>query len=276
MAIVKILARHKPGYASLIQYILNETKIDRSEIYTQNLRSDTVEGYVREFVENEVFRQQSRSDQIYLFHEIVSFHADENSALITKEMLDDLVHEYMRLRGDTGVMLGAVHRDKEHIHIHFCVSALHYRTGKSFGLGKAKLHELKTSFQEYHKQHYPELTKSVPVHGKGGLYIGHKEWRAKQRELVLETVQQSFAQAKTQNDFLALLRDAGLHHYERNGVPTGIEHEGIKFRFSRILENDGFEQLPIEQSEEQKMLLEIAAIRARQKDRARDIGGIEW
>jgi hypothetical protein len=86
---------------------------------------------------------QSRSDQIHLFHEIVSFSADENKDAITDEMIDNLAGEYMRLRGNTGVMLGSVHRDKAHVHIHFCVSALHFRMGKSFGLDKAQLRELK-------------------------------------------------------------------------------------------------------------------------------------
>jgi len=274
MAIVKILARHSPSYRSLIQYILNEAKLDKAEVYTHNLRSDTVDGYVQEFIENEAFRQQSRSDQIYLFHEIISFSAYEDNAIITKEMIDDLVHEYIRLRGETGVIIGAVHRDKEHVHVHFCTSGLHFRTGKSFGLSKAKLHELKVSFQEYHKQKYPELTESLPEHGKGERYQSHAQWHASQREQIIDTVNRCFAQATSQQDFLALLRGQGLHHYERSGKPTGIEYEGLKFRFSRLLPDKQFESLLIERSEEDRALAEIQAVRERQRgrdNRERDI-----
>ena len=267
MAIVKILARHSPAYASLIKYILSEAKSDRAQVYTQNLRSDIIEGYVQEFIENEAFRKQSRSDQIYLFHEIMSFSADENNTLLTPEMLDDLAHEYMRLRGNTGVMFGAVHRDKDHVHIHFCVSALHFRTGKSFGLGKAQLLELKSSFQKYHQLHYPELSKSAPDHGRGGRYVGEKERRAKQREQIIERVQECITKARSQSDFLALLREADLHHYERNGRPTGILHEGTKFRFTRLLPEGQFEALPIDRTAEDRALGEIQAIRERQRGR---------
>ena len=269
MAIVKILARHSPSYASLIKYILNEAKADKLQMFTNNLRSNSVDEYVQEFITNEAFRKQSRSDQIYLFHEIVSFSADENNTLLTPELLDDLAHEYMRLRGNTGVMLGAVHRDKGHVHIHFCVSALHFCTGKSFGLSKVQLLELKSSFQKYHQLHYPELSKSAPAHGRGGRYVGEKEWRAKQREQIIDRVQECFAKARSQSDFLALLREADLHHYERNGKPTGIEYEGVKFRFSRLLDGDGFDTLPLEQSEEQKALEAISALRASQQERER-------
>jgi hypothetical protein len=235
-------------------------------------------GYVKEFIENEAFRRQSRSDQIHLFHEIVSFGEGENREAITAAMIDDLAHEYMRLRGDTGVMLGYTHWDKNHVHIHFCVSALQYRIGKSFGLNKQQLQELKLSFQEYHKKHYPELTKSAPQHGRGGTYLTHGQWHAKRREDIMQTVQQCFDRATTQNEFLALLRDADLHHYERDGVPTGITYEGAKFRFSRLLAGRELSNLSIDRSEEEQILAEIRSIRERQKerdDRAHNFGEME-
>src|ERR1700761_1439246 len=154
MAIVKILSRHSPTYRSLVRYVLryvaNEEKSGWGAVYTQNLRSDNIDGYISEFVTNEAFRQYTRTDEIKIFHEIVSFGASENREAITAAMIDDLAHEYMRLRGDTGVILGYPHWDKNHMHLHFCVSALQYRTGKSYGLNKRQLQELKLSFQEYH------------------------------------------------------------------------------------------------------------------------------
>lgn len=270
MAIVKILARHAPAYRSLIKYILNEAKIDKAQIYTQNLRSKDLDGYVREFMANEAFRRQSRSDQIFMFHEILSFHSDEKSAALTRDLIDDLVKEYMRLRGTTGVMLAAPHFDQNHIHVHVCVSGLQYRTGKSFGLSKAQLQELKVSFQQYHKVQFPEIEKSFPEHGKGTRYVDHAKWHREQREQIIETVRHCFAQAQTQQHFLELLREHDLPHYERGGKPTGIEHEGVKFRFSRLLENTQFESLAIDRTEEEQTLAEIRNIRERQQGLDRD------
>lgn len=189
-------------------------------------------------------------------------------------MIDNLAQEYMRLRGNTGVMLGAVHNDKNHIHLHFCVSALQYRTGVSFGLSRQQLQDLKVSFQDYHKEHYPELTKSAPEHGKSGKYLTHGQWHVQQREQIMQTVQQYLDRSTTQNEFLALLREANLHHYERNGKPTGIEYNGVKFRFARLLADKQFDSLPIDRSEEEQTLADIRNVRERQKerdDRSRDI-----
>jgi hypothetical protein len=273
MAIVKILSRHTPSYGSLIRYILNEEKIDRDHVYTNNLRSNTVEGYAREFMENEAFRRQSRSDSVLMYHEILSFQA-ENSPL-TKPMLDELIRKYMELRGPTSVSVGAIHFDKENtVHAHFAVSGLHYRTGKSFGLSKAQLHDLKMRFQEYHRQKYPELARSLPEHGKGARYKGHAQWHAHNREEIVEKVRELFPKSATQQAFLEGLRDAGFHHYERNSKPTGIEYEGQRFRFSRLLEGKRLDELPVDRSEEEKALAEIRAIRERLSDR--EPGRDDW
>lgn len=250
-----------------MQYVVNENKIDNTHLYKQNLRSNDLNGLVKEFIENEAFRKSKRVDQVHLFHEIISFHADEDKANITPAMVDDLAQAYMRLRGNTGVMLGATHYDKSHVHLHFCVSALHFRTGKSFGLNKTQMHELKQSFQQYHKEKYPELTKSFPVHGKGERYMSHSKWHGKQREQIVDTVRQCFALAKTQNEFFDLLREEQLHYYVRSGKPTGIIYDGLKFRFSRLLEDKQLDSLPIERVEEDRILTEIKAVRERQQER---------
>lgn len=271
MAIVKILSRHSPTYATLVRYVLqyagNEVKTRGTIVYTQNLRSDSVDGYIREFIENEAFRRTRRKDSISLYHEIISFNSIEKRHIFTQGVIEDLAHEYMRLRGDKAVILAYPHFDQSHIHLHFCVSALQYRTGISAGLSKQKLQELKLAFQHYHKEHYPELTKSEPQHGRGGAYLTHGQWHAKRSDEIAHIIQQCFDMATTQNDFLASLRDAGLHHYERNGIPTGIAYKGAKFRFSRLLGERELDSLPIDRSEEERALAEIRVIRKRQLER---------
>jgi hypothetical protein len=270
VAIIKILSRHSPSYSSLINYILNESKIDKSQVYTHNMRSNDIKGYIQDFIGNEAVRKQFRSDQVFMYHEIFSFNASENNAALTRDVIDNLIQEYIRLRGHAGVILAAPHFDKEHVHVHFCVSALQYRTGKSFGLSKAQLRELKVSFQQYHKLHFPEIEKSFPEHGKGSRYVSHAKWHREQREKIVDTIRRCFALATSQQHFLNLLREQDLHYYERNGKATGIEHDGLKFRFSRLLEEKQFESLAVDKTEEEKTLAEIQSIRNRQQDLDRD------
>jgi hypothetical protein len=75
----------------------------------------------------------------------------------------------------------------------------------------------------------------------------------------------------TQKEFLNNLRDLDLHFYERNGFPTGVVYDDMKFRFSRLgIEKEQFEGLPEDKTEEQKALDEIQAIRESRKIKDRD------
>lgn len=282
MAIVKILTRHTPSFTSLIKYILQEGKVSDHEVISHNLKSNTITGYIKEFFANESFRKQERKDQVYLFHEILSFNANEDSNLITPEIMQDIAKEYMRLRGSDGVILGAVHRDKDHIHLHLCVSALKFRTGKSFRLSKGELQNLKISIQNFHKLKYPEISQSSPDHGKGGFnkkgqwYSEYKLHRDDIKLHVQNKVNDCISRSKTQQQFLELLRAENLHYYERNGVATGIEFEDMKFRFSRLLD-DRFDQLPKDIINEERVLEEIRSLRQERdsKDKDRDYEDME-
>ncbi|MDP1725556.1 MAG: relaxase/mobilization nuclease domain-containing protein [Bacteroidota bacterium] len=269
--IYKILTRSTPSFQSLITYISKESKNTEPEIFTHNLRSDglDIEGLTKEYLVNESFRAFHRSDQKYLNHEILSFH-DEDTSKITPELLQDIAQKYIALRGNEGVYYGAVHRDQNHAHIHFAVSGLKYRTGRSHHIPKDKLQELKIELQAYQKEKYPELSKSLPKHGRGKEYLTDRQWYANQKEKrniqkddMRDTILSSFEQAKTQNGFLELLRDSGFHHYERKGIAQGIiSPDGMKFRFTRLgITPEQFKGLPVDQTEELKALSEIESLR---------------
>jgi hypothetical protein len=256
----------------LIRYIVNDAKSKDGipNIYTHNIRGTTQESWVQEFMENESFRKYPRSNQSYLYHEIISISAHENLNNITKEMLDDLAQKYISLRGHEGVYIGAVHADKQHIHFHFCASGVEYRTGKAFRLSKQKLYQLKKAFQEYHKQKYPELSNSFCQHGKGKSYATDREWQAQNRsertllkteiEVMLKT---SLEKAKTQSEFLELLRSEGLHYYERSGKANGVIYNDMKFRFSRF--NIDLQKLDSNNKEEEKVFASIQSLREKSK-----------
>ncbi len=276
--IIKVLTHSNPNYTSMIRYIMNDTKSKDGtpNIHTHNIRGTVQEEWVQEFIENESFRQYPRSNQTYLYHELVSISAHENHNIITKEMLDDLAQKYISLRGHEGMYIGAVHAEgKQHVHFHFCVSGVEYRTGKAFRLSKQKLYQLKKDFQEYHKEKYPELSHSLCDHGKGKSYVTDREWQAKNRSerTLLKTeveaiVKTSFEKARTQHEFLEGLRNEGLHHYERSGKANGIIYNDMKFRFSRF--DIDIQKLDSINKEEEKALADIQSLREKSKSYDKD------
>lgn len=278
MPIVKVLTRGTPSYGSLVDYLMREGKGKDGKapkVLTHNFRGTSRDEWIQEFIANEAWRQRPRSDQIYLYHEIISInHLDAEN--VTLEMLEDLANRYMDLRGRDGMYVAAFHEDKQP-HIHFAVSGVKFKTGMAHRLTKETLRELKVNIQEYQKDRWEkEMSHSLPNHGAGMGYETNAEYflqkrkteRTNVKEVIKEQVAELYAQAKSQKEFLELLRDAGLHHYERNGVPTGILHEDLKFRFSRL--ETPLDELPVDRTEEDKVLEEIRAIREGRFDVDRD------
>ncbi len=269
MAILKVLSRHSPSYGGLIEYLTREgkSKNGKPTILTHNFKGADKQSWTKELVENESFRRFPKSTQIFLYHTIISLSDKENKELITDDVLKDLANQYITLRGQEGMYLLAFHDDKEHQHIHVLESGVKYCTGMAHRLSHKDLHELKIRFQEYHKEHYPFLTHSLPEHGKGKDYIKDSEYYGKEKrsnvkETIKQQVQELFNQANSQQHFLQLLQENNLNHYERNGKATGIVFEDMKFRFSRL--DIGMDEKPIDQElskEEQQVLDEINEMR---------------
>lgn len=268
--IYKVLTRSTPSFGGLINYILNENKVPEKQVFTHNIRSlnTDIKGITKEFLINESFRNFTRSDQIYLNHEIISFSALDRDK-ITQEVLSDIMDKYVSLRGPNGVYLGAIHQDKDHIHLHIAVSGLEYRTGKSFYLPKDKLLELKLELQEYQKEKYPELKNSLPKHGINKEYVTDREWQAMNRDgrntikqMIAPVIKDSFKKASSQKEFLELLTKHNLHYYERNGKPTGVIVDEMKIRFTRLgISKEQLNKLPMDINAEKIALHQIQQIR---------------
>lgn len=279
--IVKILSRKSPAsFGQLISYITRSDKTKDQKmppIITHNLRSNTPEEWRKEFLFNESFRNVHRRDAVICRHEILSFSSLDKEK-ISEEILRDVATQYIQLRGNTGIYLGAIHmHDTENYHIHF-ITGLEYLTGRSFHISPRELTELKQELQRYQLEKYPELEHSLPNHGKGKEYLSEKEYQYKQRtqrELIKEgisqKVQQALSQSATRSEFIAQLQQLELFHYERKDRLQGIVLEdGTKLRFSRMnIDMEQVKALPIDRTEEQQILDEIQAIREErsQKDR---------
>ena len=280
--IVKILTRNSPSYISLINYIIDGSKDKDSKphIITHNLRSETIVGYEQEFIENEALRKSKRSDRIYMYHEIISLSANEDNSIMTDALLNDLALRYISLRGNNGLFIGAIHRDKEHIHIHFMAGGSEFKTGKAFRLTKAELHDLKIKLQEFHREKYPQIAHSFPEHGKGKVYATDREWQQLHRDerksikgAIQKTVSKYFKKAQTQKEFLELLRDEqNLHFYERAGIATGLVLDsGIKIRFSRLgISKEHFLAKPPDKTDEMETLSRIRDIREKSRTHIKD------
>lgn len=244
--IIKIKGFKTPAYGTLLNYILNDSDrlfdaSGKSFLMSRNLKGNDISGWVAELRQNESRRINHRKNQLYLTHEILSWHRQDSNK-ITLAKMSKIVREYMRLRGgDRAVWVAAPHFDQKHFHCHILVGAVD-RAGKSMRMSHAELNELKEKAQAYYIEKYPELGRSVVRHGrKKKSHSTDKEYqmklhtgRATSREEITELVNSCVRQTLGEEALVKMLSEVGIKVYRRGGKIVGIIAQERKFRFKSL------------------------------------------
>lgn len=239
-------------------------------VIKNNIRARSVNGYIREFEANEKFRLHTRKDSVLAFHTILSFSALDSKHLDAK-VLKDIAEHYISLRAEQSLVVGAVHRDRDHTHIHLIQSGVQYCTGVSNRISRQQFQELKVAMQEYQKEKYPQLVHSMPEHGKSkngttkerGSEKNIKSERSLDKNILLGLLETTYATSSSKEHFLSQLQEQGHLPYFRNGRLQGIKFEGErKFRINRFgYDEKKLSELDIKKEREEKSLQEIRQIR---------------
>lgn len=247
--IIKIKSlKNRRCFLNLLGYMLHDK--DRlfdskgnSFAVTHNLKGDSVEECVKQYKENEEYRQRKRVDSVLATHEIISFHRDD-AENITLGKLEDIARQYIKERNINGVYVAVPHFDREHYHIHICASGVEYQTGKSMRLAKKDLQILKQRIQGYQLARYPELSSSIVNHGKtpkDKALLSEREYqyklrtgRATDKEQVIGMLKTCYKKANSKDTFFELLKESGLSTYVRGGRISGVVFSGRKFRLKTL------------------------------------------
>lgn len=270
----------KSGIKPLLTYLFKDeeklhSKIHEPFVIRKNVRTRSLEKWVKEFEVNEALRQYKRKDAVKAYHTVLSFNGKDRQKMSTP-MLKDITRKYMNLRGKDALYIAAVHYDRSHIHIHIAESGTKYKTGKANRLSKKEFRELKIAMATYQKKKYPELINSLPDHGRTAVraYKAQNS-RESRKEALHELLSTSWQDSTTLDEFLDTIKQAGHEPYYRNSQLTGIKYmNGQKFRLSRL--GYGKEKLQERYDRSKKELAELRelqTIRDRSVSHERELGG---
>ena len=167
--ILKSLTR-KSGTGQLLNYLFKkEEKLIAGNqpplVIRHNVRSKSIDKWIKEFDANEQFRIHKRKDSVKAYHTILSF-SNKDKEKITEKTLRAVAKQYMKLRGNDNLFIGTAHYDKDHIHLHLVMSGTKYLTGESNRISRAEFHQLKIEMDKWQSRKFPELVNSLPHHGK--------------------------------------------------------------------------------------------------------------
>lgn len=244
-------------------------------VIKHNIRGNSINGFIREFEANERGRIHKRKDATVIHHSIISW-SNKDSPHITEKMLRDMSREYIKLRGENNLYVGTVHLDREHVHLHVAMGGTTI-DGKSSRISKKEFEEVKIKLQEYQLKKYPELSHSLPEHGKANrekekeaLIKNVSNRRLSEKESILKCIETNFFKAETTKHFISLLNENGYNEYFRNGKLTGIQTEKYKYRFSSLgLKLDSLHEKDVIVKEQDDTLKELRQARSKENKELR-------
>lgn len=237
--IIKSKSRKRASFKQLLEY-MQAGKDEHSMVLTHNLTGQSVPEWTKDFEANEGLRLRERKGSVRLYHELLSFH-DRDTEVLNQNKLEALTAEYIRNRAYNGLVVAMSHHDRNHVHVHLCISGVEYATGKSMRISQKAFDKVKRDLQSYQIEHYPELSHSIVAHGSGRSPNNEKEYQLQvrtnarsKREDVKSGLEQELTQASSLQAFLTGLERKGIEPYYRNGIMTGVRAHGYKFRLSAL------------------------------------------
>lgn len=267
--ILKSLGRKTSNYGQLLAYILKQGEkepVPPHLIWKQHVMGKNIEEMEREYIENEKNRLYQRNGVNKMYHEWISI-SDLDRDRVNDEMLKSLALEYGRLRNSSALIVSAVHKDKDHVHIHFAVSGTEL-SGKSLRITKTEFNELKKSIQAFQIQKFPQLQNSiVDFDKKTKNKIQDKEYKIieqkgkSDKQILREQLEAIFLSAISKEDFIQKLQEKGITTYTRGKLGGVTMENGRNLRFKNL----GFDENRFSELEKrQENYQSIATIRENQ------------
>ena len=130
----------------------------RDLMIAHNLPSFDLNQMIHSYLVNDTYRQAPA--QVRQYHEILSF-SPRDSEHLSKEKLEQLTLEYIKMRNPNALCFAVAHMDSSHTHIHLCFSGTEYRHKKTLRMDDATFRNLRMDMERYQQEHFPELKHSV-------------------------------------------------------------------------------------------------------------------
>lgn len=295
--IIKTLSRKGNDFKKAISYVdRNRDETEKSAQFDTNYRiyhniiGNSKQEAIQAFKENYKYKPK-RKNSNGMYHEILSFHRDDP---VTQKAIEDIGQEYIRIRSTNSLVYGAIHTDKEHIHLHLIISSNEVASPKASRLTKKQFHEVRKDIEKYQQKHYPELTRSlVYVTKEKEKKCTPKQQHSSQQEKYIQLKKRLEEESKTQNrrrkvtdkerifvylyqsmeradtleQFYENVKKQGLEIYQRKDKPTGIILNNRKYRFVTAIGKDKWRAF----EKESERMERIQSAREQDKKQEREI-----
>lgn len=238
----------------LVNYILTDKGRIKNPfeapIVLQNINRLDLQTMHKDFLENYKF-QPTRKGSTAFYHEILAI-SKEDKNVVTKQMLQDLMHKYIELRGLQHAIVIA--KSHENQHIHLMISGNELRSKKRLRMSQAQMKTLLLDFERFHLEKYPQMVHSTVHTDKEKVTTrniqkeqknkrNENEYQLKlrlqgnktQKEIVAELVQKLMEKVANFNQFTKEIKATEtLKIYTYRSKIKGVLYQNRKYRFSTL------------------------------------------
>lgn len=255
--IIKSMSRKTPSFGQLLEYFDRDEagkKLPHRGRLSHNLWSQETARAESEFITN-FNRKTKRKNAIALHHEVLVLPGGRQSPEQASQTLIDLAKKYLELRAPKQLVVGQIHLDTDHPHVHLMISSNEVASEKSAWLSKQQFADIQAELEAYKLEKYPEY--SEQFYGKERTQQRHKPQREQQLEVrtgkpsqkqqVAQQFLAALGKAESSKGLEKHLSEVGLSLYQRSktlGViklETGKKYRlktlGVLTRYDNFLEN---------------------------------------
>jgi len=237
--IIKSLSRATKSFEALYKYL---TRDDDALLNTHNLYSNPYqkEELIKEFLDNAKHLKRARGKN-YLYHEIISLNKNNLSLEEQQKILTDLVSKYLSLRASQHLAFTALHKDKEHVHIHLMISSNEMMGQKRVRLSKKDFSNIQKELEQYVNSAYPQLGntkhyqkgKSLEKSKNAQQEREQRTIKPSKKERVQALLKELFEMSESKDSFKNHMETLGFEFYTR-GSTVAVIFEGKKYRLKTL------------------------------------------
>ena len=222
--ILKTYSRKQPKFRQLIHYITEDREREHTnDLFFQlchNVSAHSIEHTISDFQENDQYRKRRKNGNA-CYHTILSF-APEDAKKLTKVMLWNIAQTFIQFRDPKALYFIQPHQDKDHVHLHSCISGNRFRSNQATRLSRPQFYQLRVALEQFQQRHYPQLDQSLIYNRMNAFEITR----------IKKLIQPLYERADTSKEFLTNLQNLPSITYDK--TTQIITHNHLSFPLSDL------------------------------------------
>lgn len=286
--IIRFLRWCQPLFHKLVNYINQEKDFNPHDpdVVLHNIRNPiSLAAIADEFESNDQERKNLRKNSVRANHEIIAFRSYDAKFLDSKTK-SEIVNQYIKRRCPNAIVFGRWHFDREHPHLHLCISAVEYRDPqKLLRLDNKRFNKLRRDMELWQQREMPELSSIVYINKQERTkdFIEQDRNAGKQKKIqmdirvekqeLFECLNTLINKSASMEDFHnhVLQSEINLYGYEGNYVGVQLSN-GKKYRWETLKLTEQLVSLDKKEKEIiNERITQMETLRNRYKTRERSI-----